>query len=165
MWGKESLCGLQSEHVRTTQRHTWHSRGGSYPNPNPNLDKGAGGVTPQAVYSTRSRFWPHVPDTAPASSAHSEKEPSQRGLFQQRNGNVSMQRFTGCLQKMQKERKQRKTTTSKQLNHPVDILGLYKGRWWCGGYESGSSAVVFCTTDSQCVHGRLLSLDVCTFPG
>lgn len=33
-----------------------------------------------------------------------------------------------------------------------------------GEYESGSSAVVFCTTDSQCVHGRLLSLDLCTFP-
>lgn len=38
--------------------------------------------------------------------------------------------------------KRRKPNDSKELIHPVDILGFHLG---------GSSAVVFCTTDSQCV--------------
>lgn len=53
-----------------------------------------------------------------------------------------------------KKKKGRKPNDSKELNHPVDILGFHLG---------GSSAVVFCTTDSQCVYGTLLSLDLCMF--
>ena len=48
--------------------------------------------------------------------------------------------FTKILKK--KKRREKESLTTKQLNHPVDILGFHLG---------GSSAVVFCTTDSQCV--------------
>lgn len=50
--------------------------------------------------------------------------------------------------------KKKEPNDFKELNHPVDILGLHLG---------GSSAVVFCTTDSQYVYGTLLSLDLCMF--
>lgn len=58
-------------------------------------------------------------------------------------------------------------TASKQLNHPVDILGLYRGVEGGVGRRLGwgVSAVVFCTTDSLCTHGGLLSLDCVRFHG
>lgn len=101
---------------------------------------------------------PVSPDAAPPSSTHNESGLSQRGLFQQRNGNIFMWRFTQGAYK-RRRRRERNPNASKQLNHPVDILGLYRG---VGG--GGVFAVVFCTTDSQCRHGRLLSLELCTLP-
>lgn len=64
--------------------------------------------------------------------------------------------FTECLEKWKNKKEERKTEpyNSKELNHPADILGFHLG---------GSSAVVFCATDSQSVYGTLLSLDLCMF--
>lgn len=62
-----------------------------------------------------------------------------------------------CLEKWKKMKKRKRKNepyNSKELNHPANILGFHLG---------GSSAVVFCATDSQSVYGTLLSLDLCMF--
>lgn len=108
---------------------------------------------------------PVSPDAAPASSAHSESGLSHRGLFQQRKRErFHVKVYTGCLQKLQKKRK--KPNRFKTLESPSRYSGTIQGRrGWCGWWwRWGVSAVVFCTTDSQCTHGRRLSLELCTFP-
>lgn len=73
-----------------------------------------------------------------------------------------MKVYTGSYKR--RGTRERNPTASKQLNHPVDILGLYRGVEGGMGVGMGVSALVFCTTDSLCTHGRLLSLELCTFP-
>lgn len=78
---------------------------------------------------------------------------SYRGIISAERGRVAEWRFFYRIFTKDLE-KRRKPNDSKELIHPVDILGFHLG---------GSSAVVFCTTDSQCVYGTLLSLDLCMF--
>lgn len=78
---------------------------------------------------------------------------SYRGIISAERGRVAEWRFFYRIFIKDLE-KRRKPNDSKELIHPVDILGFHLG---------GSSAVVFCTTDSQCVYGTLLSLDLCMF--
>lgn len=86
------------------------------------------------------------------SPVHNEYAVIQRIISAER-GRVAEWRFFYRIFTKDLE-KRRKPNDSKELIHPVDILGFHLG---------GSSAVVFCTTDSQCVYGTLLSLDLCMF--
>lgn len=136
------MASAGSEHTRTTQRLqqpsdfpvVWRSMGCSplIKRPTSNLAKGLvpppprGRTALQLFTAVEADSDPVSPDAAPASTVHNEGGLSQRGLFHQRNGNGSMWRFTWGAYK-RRRRRERNPTASKQLNHPVDILGLYRG--------------------------------------
>ena len=95
------------------------------------------------------------PDSALLSSMHNEYELPRRGIFWLGKGGYLWAKvYAGCLQKI---RIRRKTLT--HLKSWLIPSIFWDFTLWGGG----SSAVVFCTTDSQYVYGTLLSLDFCMF--